>query len=100
MTSLLPFSFDTSGGYVIDKKLLMTKIKVEDTLPKDEIFVTRYATPFDTFTYPPLKELRMQFEATGLYDKKQIDEMLASYERLPKYRARSNRAPRSRKRST
>jgi len=54
--------------------------------------------PVDEFHYPPLNELRLEFESSGLYTDEQINQIMKSYERLPKYKAKGSSAPRSKKR--
>lgn len=78
-------------------KLKKILIKWVHYIPKDNMMII--PAKIDEFQYPSLEELRKTFEMTGKYTKQRIDEILEAYERLPKYRAQSNSAPRSKKRS-
>jgi hypothetical protein len=98
----IPWSSHTKSEQVIDKSAKVDKrsIKWVDTtqnVRKEDLFIIDWEEPIDDFGYPELDELRKQYEASGLYSKKRINEIMKVYERLPKYRAQRKSAPRSRK---
>lgn len=86
---------------ILDEEITKTKkIKLiwVDFIPKADRIVINISEPIDSFNYPSLKELRKQFETTGLYNKERIDEIIEAYARLPKYGARRDSAPRGKRR--
>lgn len=105
MINQMPWIFpnEPKSKSIIDEKRVGVKeasIKwVTNYIPKEFRLIIRWVQPVDEFGYPSLSELRSQFEATGLYTDRQIEGIMKSYERLPKYNQRSRSARRSKSRS-
>lgn len=105
MTNLIPWSFSpTSIGTksIADTKRVKineANIKWVSNLPKASNTMTLpWPQEVDEFEYPTLDELRSQFEVTGLYSKKRLDEIMKVYGRLPKYQKGGRSTSRSKKR--